>query len=313
MPELPDIVVYYEAIHRLFGGQRLQQIRLGNPFLLRTVTPTIHDFAGKRLLSTDRIGKRIVLYFEDDLIAVIHLMIAGRFKIIKAGGALSGKIGLCAFDFETQSLVLTEAGTKRRASLHLHRGVDSLQIHHRGGLEVLDASFDEFWQRLQTHNHTLKRWFTDPRIVSGIGNSYSDEILHHAKQSPFKLAPTLTRAEAQLLYESTIEVLSAWTHRLRTETNDSFPTHITAFRPEMSVHGKFGQPCPHCGTSVQRIVYADNESNYCPRCQTDGKLLADRSLSRLLKADWPKTIEELETHHPSGTLISPKSGASRNR
>lgn len=313
MPELPDIVVYCEALERTFRGQSLHLVRLNNPFLLRTVTPPPAELVGKKFLAAQRLGKRIVLVFEQDRFAVLHLMIAGRLKVIKSPGAPLGKLGLCGFDFETGTLVFTEAGTKRRASLHLHVGVESLEIHHRHGLEVLSTAFEPFWERLQNHHHTLKRWLTDPRILSGIGNSYSDEILHHARLSPFKLAPTLTESEAQTLFESTIEVLTTWTQRLRAEAGDGFPTHVTAFRPDMAVHGKFGHPCPVCNTAVQRIVYADNESNYCPRCQTDGKLLADRSLSRLLKSDWPKTMEELEVRHPMGVLIPPKPNGQKRR
>jgi formamidopyrimidine-DNA glycosylase len=293
MPELPDITVYIEALGSRVVGQPLEGIRIAKPFLLRSVDPSISAAEGKRVTGLRRMGKRIVLELEDDLYLVIHLMIAGRLRWVPAGGKVPGKIGLAAFDFPNGTLILTEAGSKRRASLWLVRGEQSLEQFERGGLEPLDADLASFTERLIRENHTLKRSLTDPRLFSGIGNAYSDEILHRAKLSPIKHTRRLSEEEIQRLFDATRTVLVEWTERLRRESKGDFPTKVTAFRDEMAVHGKFGKPCPVCGTPVQRIRYADNETNYCPRCQTDGKLLADRALSRLLKQDWPKSIDEL--------------------
>jgi formamidopyrimidine-DNA glycosylase len=295
MPELPDIVVYVEALERRIVGQAITEVRLNTPFLLRTVEPALAEFVGKMVRDVRRFGKRIVLGFDDDLFMVLHLMIAGRlhWKAAGAKGKGGGRNALAAFDFPTGTLSFTEAGTKRRASLYLVRGVAGLSEHQRGGLEVLTATAEEFAQRLRSESHTVKRSLTDPRLFSGIGNAYSDEILHRAKLSPIKLTGRLTDDEITTLYSATLSTLTEWTDRLRAESADSFPEKVTAFRDEMAVHGKFGKPCPVCGTPVQRIRYADNETNYCARCQTDGRLLADRALSRLLKEDWPRSIDEV--------------------
>jgi|SRR5690349_11912102 len=293
MPELPDITVYIEALEVRIVGQPLDRIRIAKPFLLRSVDPPISAANGKKILGVRRMGKRIVLELEDDLFLVIHLMIAGRLRWVASGSKVPGKLGLAAFDFPNGTLILTEAGSKRRASLWLVRGEASLEQFERGGLEVLDASLEEFKERLTRENHTLKRSLTDPRLFSGIGNAYSDEILHRARLSPVKHTRRLTDDEIATLFDATKQILIEWTQRLRDDAAERFPEKVTAFRDEMAVHGKFGKPCPVCGTPVQRIRYADNETNYCPRCQTDGKLLADRALSRLLKQDWPKSIDEL--------------------
>jgi formamidopyrimidine-DNA glycosylase len=293
MPELPDITVYIEALEARIVGQPLERIRIAKPFLLRSVDPPINSANDKKVVTIRRIGKRIAIELEDDLFLVIHLMIAGRLRWVPAGAKVPGKLGLAAFDFPNGTLILTEAGSKRRASLWLVRGEAALEQFERGGLEVLDATVAEFKERLTRENHTLKRSLTDPRLFSGIGNAYSDEILHRAKLSPVKHTRRLTDEEIKTLFDATRTVLVEWTQRLRDESAGDFPAKVTAFRDEMAVHGKFGQPCPVCGTPVQRIRYADNETNYCPRCQTDGKLLADRALSRLLKQDWPKSIDEL--------------------
>ncbi len=293
MPELPDITVYIEALASRIVGQPLERTRIAKPFLLRSVDPPMSAAEGKRVIGVRRMGKRIVLEMEDDLFLVIHLMIAGRLRWLPAGGKVPGKIGLAAFDFPNGSLILTEAGSKRRASLWLVRGESALEQFARGGLEVLDATVAQFTERLVQENHTLKRSLTDPRLFSGIGNAYSDEILHRAKLSPIKHTRRLSEEEIARLFDATRATLIDWTERLRKESKGDFPGKVTAFREEMAVHGKFGKPCPVCGTPVQRIRYADNETNYCPRCQTDGKLLADRALSRLLKQDWPRSIDEL--------------------
>jgi formamidopyrimidine-DNA glycosylase len=293
MPELPDITVYIEALEARVVGQPLERIRIAKPFLLRSVDPPISAAHGKKVLGVRRMGKRIVLELEENLFLVIHLMIAGRLRWQPSGTKVPGKLGLAAFDFPNGTLILTEAGSKRRASLWLVRGEDALEQFARGGLEVLDSTLAEFKDRLTGENHTLKRSLTDPRLFSGIGNAYSDEILHRARLSPVKHTRRLSDEEIATLFEATKEILVEWTRRLRDEAGNDFPAKVTAFRDEMAVHGKFGKPCPVCGTPVQRIRYADNETNYCPRCQTDGKLLADRALSRLLKGDWPKSIDEL--------------------
>jgi formamidopyrimidine-DNA glycosylase len=293
MPELPDITAYVEALRRRVVGQPLDEVRLKTPFLLRTVDPPLADLIGNRVVGVERLGKRIVLETDGELFVVIHLMIAGRLHWKAKGAKAGGRNDLAAFEFPTGILSLTEAGTKRRASLHLVRGRDGLAEFRRGGLEPLDATLDDFAARLRSENHTVKRSLTDPRLFSGIGNAYSDEILHRARMSPVKLTSRLTDDEIERLFDATRTTLVEWTDRLRAETGDAFPEKVTAFRPEMAVHGRFGQPCPVCGTPVQRIRYADNETNYCARCQTDGKLLADRALSRLLKQDWPRSIDEV--------------------
>jgi formamidopyrimidine-DNA glycosylase len=294
MPELPDIVVYLEALDRRVRGRTLQRVRLANPFLLRSVEPPLQSVEGKTVRGLRRLGKRIVFELDDELFLVLHLMIAGRLHWKPPGAKPPGKIGLAAFDFPEGTLILTEAGTKRRASLHVGRGEAGLEAHRRGGLEVLEASEEQFRAALTRENHTLKRALTDPRLFSGIGNAYSDEILHHAGLSPLALTQKLSAADSARLFEATRGTLLDWIARLRHETGAGFPEKVTAFRDGMAVHGRFGKPCPVCGTAVQRIVYAENETNYCPRCQTAGKVLADRSLSRLLKDDWPRSVEELE-------------------
>lgn len=293
MPELPDIAVYLEALDRFVAGEVLTGLRLTSPFLVRSVEPPIDSLVGRRISGTDRIGKRIVLAFEDDLFLVIHLMIAGRLRWRASGGKPPGRGALASFEFEKGLLFLTEAGTKRRASLTVVQGSRALNDIDRGGLEVLDASLQEFCERLRRENHTLKRSLTDPRLFSGIGNAYSDEILHHARLSPLQLTAKMSDDEMATLFSSTQTVLREWIARLREEVGDGFPETVTAFREGMAVHGRYGQPCPVCGSPVQRIRYADNETNYCARCQTGGRLLADRSLSRLLKKDWPRSLDEL--------------------
>jgi formamidopyrimidine-DNA glycosylase len=294
MPELPDILVYIEALDARILGQKLERVRLLNPFLLRTAAPPIGAVEGKRVTSLRRIGKRIVIGLEDDLFLVLHLMIAGRLRWKAAGGKAPGRIGLAVFEFSNGSLVFTEAGTKRRASLHLVQGQNALKPFDPGGLEVLETDLATFSLRLRAENHTLKRALTDPHIFSGIGNAYSDEILHRAQLSPIGLTSQLADQEAERLYRATREVLTEWTENLRDQAGGDFPDKVTAFRSNMAVHGRFGLPCPVCGAPVQRIVYAENETNYCARCQTGGKILADRALSRLLKKSWPRNLDELE-------------------
>jgi formamidopyrimidine-DNA glycosylase len=295
MPELPDVDLYVEALQRHVVGQRLISLDVHTPFLLRTVDPALHRVGDKRVRGVRRIGKRIVFALDDALFVVVHLMIAGRFRWISGTKRPArNRNVLATFVFPTGTLSLTEAGSKKRASLHLARGEASLIAFERGGIEPLEASLEEFSGRLRSENHTVKRSLTDPRLFSGIGNAYSDEILHRARLSPVKLTSRLTDEEIARLHESTQMVLREWVERLRAEVGDGFPEKVTAFRDEMAVHGKFGHPCPVCGTAVQRIRYAENETNYCPRCQTEGRLLADRALSRLLKQDWPRRIEELE-------------------
>ena len=293
MPELPDITTYLEALEPRIVGHTLEKVRLGSPFLLRTVEPTPSDVTGKRVTGVRRLGKRIAIGVEGELFLIIHLMIAGRLKWVAKGAKVPGKVGLAAFDFDSGTLILTEAGSKRRASLHIVRGEEALKEHHRGGLEPLEMSFEEFRAALTSGRHTLKRQLTDPHVFSGIGNAYSDEILHRARLSPVQLTTNLDEPQIHRLYDAVRVTLAEWIDRLRAETGSGFPEKVTAFRLEMAVHGKYGQPCPDCGTPVQRIVYAENETNYCARCQTGGKLLADRALSRLLKGDWPKSIDEL--------------------
>jgi len=294
MPELPDVMVYLECLHRRVTGQTLEKIRLANPFLLRSVEPSLTVAEGETVRGLRRLGKRIVFELSHELFLVLHLMIAGRLHWKARGAKLPGKIGLAAFDFAGGTLLLTEAGTKRRAALHLVQGETQLAQHQPGGLEVLEADLGAFRAALGRENHTLKRALTDPRLFSGIGNAYSDEILHRARLSPLTWTSRLTDAESARLFDAVQATLREWLERLRSEVGDGFPEKVTAFHPGMAVHGRFRQPCPVCGTLVQRIVYAENETNYCPRCQTDGKVLADRSLSRLLKDDWPRSIEELE-------------------
>jgi len=299
MPELPDIMVYLECLQHRVVGRTLQKVRLTNPFLLRSVQPPLAEAEGKTVQALRRLGKRIVFQLDNELFLVLHLMIAGRLHWKTTGAMPPGRIGLAAFDFPNGTLVLTEAGTKRRASLHLVQGEGQLAEHQPGGLEVLEADCAAFDAVLRRHNHTLKRALTDPHLFSGIGNAYSDEILHRARLSPLTWTSRLTAAECTQLFEATQETLREWVERLRVEAGDSFPEKVTAFRADMAVHGRFGKPCPVCGTVVQRIVYAENETNYCPRCQTGGKVLADRSLSRLLKDDWPRTVEEWEAGQPN--------------
>lgn len=293
MPELPDVTVYVEALQARLIGQRLQSLRIANPFLLRTFDPTPADLAGLAVVNVRRMGKRIVLEFEEELFAIIHLMIAGRLRWLSPQAKIPGKLGLAAFDVPAGTLLITEAGSKRRASLHVVRGRESVAAHDPGGLEVLEASLDEFRAALTDARHTLKRSLTDPRRFSGIGNAYSDEILHRARLSPVQMTTNLSDQEIERLFEATRSTLLDWTERLRRQTGAGFPEKVTAFREGMAVHGRYNQPCPDCGTPVQRIVYADNETNYCARCQTDDRLLADRALSRLLHSDWPKSIDEL--------------------
>jgi formamidopyrimidine-DNA glycosylase len=294
VPELPDIVVYLESLQPRVGGQVLERIRLASPFLLRTFEPPLEATFGRRIVGLQRMGKRLIFCLEDELFLVLHLMVAGRLHWKPRGAKLPGKVGLAAWDFPTGTLTLTEAGSKRRASLHVIRGNAELAALDRRALEVLHASVHEFRATLLKENHTLKRALTDPRLFSGIGNAYSDEALHRARLSPLTWTSRLSEDEVSRLFDAVQDTLRSWTDRLRAEVGDGFPEKVTAFRPGMAVHGRFRQPCPVCGTAVQRIVYAENETNYCPRCQTGGKILADRSLSRLLKDDWPRTIEELE-------------------
>jgi len=294
MPELPDILLYLHALEPRILGRRVTGVRLATPFLLRSVHPPLSAVEGKTIVGLRRLGKRIVVETNDELFLVFHLMIAGRFRWKPAGANIPGKVGLLALDFEHGSLILTEAGSKRRASLHVVQGVDALAQHDPGGLEVMTADLATFAEALRRDNHTLKRALTDPHLFSGIGNAYSDEILHAARLSPFKQTSTMTDDEVRRLYEAVRLTLQEWTGRLRREAGDAFPEKVTAFRGGMAVHGRYGKPCPDCGAPVQRIVYAANEANYCANCQTGGRLLADRSLSRLLREDWPRTLEELE-------------------
>ena len=305
MPELPDITAYREALAARIDGTRLEHVRLGSPFILRTVDPPIAACEGRRVLGVRRLGKRIVIALEEELFLVLHLMIAGRLRWLERGAKLPGKLGLAAFDFESGTLALTEAGTKRRASLHVVRGESALAAHDRGGIEVLECSRAEFESALARENHTLKRALTDPRLFSGIGNAYSDEILHRARLSPLQWTSRLDAGERVRLFEATRGVLGEWVAKFVGEARARWPEKVTAFRDEMAVHGKFGKPCPVCAEPVQRIVYAENECNYCARCQTEGRLLADRALSRLLHGDWPRTLEELEELRGRGPGITP--------
>jgi len=294
MPELPDIVIYIERLEPRIVGQRLSRIRLASPFLLQSVTPPLREAEGKRVLELRRLGKRVVFGMDEELFLVFHLMIAGRFRWREPGATQPPKVGLAAFDFDPGVLLLTEVGSKKRATLHIVRGEESLRALDPGGLDVLTADLSSFGAALTRENHTLKRALTDPRLFSGIGNAYSDEILHRARLSPVVLTGRLGESEVRALLQAAQSTLREWTETLRREVGDGFPERVTAFRPGMAVHGRYRQPCPDCGSPVQRIVYAHNESNYCASCQTGGKLLADRALSRLLKGDWPRTLEELE-------------------
>ncbi len=296
MPELPDIVAYVKAVRERVEGHALERIRIASPFLLRSVSPPVTMFEGATIVDVGRMGKRLVLGVGRERWLVLHLMIAGRLRWEKHAAPIRKRLGLAAFDFAHGTLMVTEAGTKRRAWLRAVEGAHALRNLDPGGLEPLDATAEAFAAALTRENHTLKRTLTDPRLFSGIGNAYSDEILHRARLSPFRQTRQLDSAEIARLIESTKTVLSEWIDRLCTEAAAAFPMKVTAFRPEMAVHGKFGQPCPRCATPVQRIVYAENECNYCPECQTGGRLLADRALSRLLRQDWPRNLDEMEQH-----------------
>jgi formamidopyrimidine-DNA glycosylase len=298
VPELPDIDVYIEALAARVRGERLERISVLNPFVLRTALPPIESIDGRRVTALRRVGKRIVLGFDGDLWLVIHLMIAGRLHWYPRNTRLRERTPLVRLEFPAGTLTLTEAGSKRRASLHLLAGAAELERLDPRGLEVLDSPLESFRERLLHENHTLKRALTDPHILSGIGNAYSDEILHGARLSPLALTQRLSEAEIARLYGAARATLQEWRDRLRGAAAGEFPERVTAFREGMAVHGRYGQPCPQCGTAIQRIRYADNETNYCPRCQTEGRVLADRALSRLLKQDWPRTIEELERQRP---------------
>jgi len=294
VPEYPDITIYIERLKHFLSGEILQQVRIFNPFLLRTVEPSIETIVNKQIVGFQRLGKRIIFVFPDEHYLLFHLMISGRFLWRQPGAKISAKISLAAFDFSKGSLWLTEVSSKKRASLHLVKGNERLAYFDSGGLEIFDISLQQFRDRLTFGNHTLKRTLTDPSLFSGIGNAYSDEILFQAKLSPIQLSQKMTAEQIKELFLATRQVLKRWTDILRRETADGFPEKVTAFREEMAVHGKFGKPCPVCTAPIQRIRYADNETNYCPVCQTGGKLLADRSLSRLLKNDWPRSFEEWE-------------------
>jgi formamidopyrimidine-DNA glycosylase len=294
MPELPDILLYLHALRPRVVGRRVSGVRLVSPFLLRSIEPPLSTVEGRLVTDLHRLGKRVVFEFEGDLFLVFHLMIAGRFRWKPTAAPVPGKVGLLAIDFDAGTLIMTEAGTKRQASLYVVQGRDALARHNLGGLEVLNTDVASFQAALQRENHTLKRALTDPHLFSGIGNAYSDEILHAAKLSPFKQTSSLSEEETARLFDATQTVLAAWVERLQQETGDAFPEKVTAFREGMAVHGRYGKPCPVCGSPVQRIAFASNEANYCVSCQTGGRLLADRSLSRLLRKDWPRTLEELE-------------------
>jgi formamidopyrimidine-DNA glycosylase len=295
MPELPDIELYRHALRSRVVGQVLERVRLASPFVLRSVDPPIGAVGGKRVLDVRRLGKRVVFGLEDDLYIILHLMIAGRLRWKPPGHKIPGRMGLGAFDFENGTLLLTEVSKKKRAALYVCRRERALLEHDPGGVEPLEIDHDDFRDGLVERNHTVKRALTDPRIFSGIGNAYSDEILHRAKLSPLIWTQRLTEEQIRRLYDATQEVLSEWVTRLIDQHGDDFPEKVTAFRPEMAAHGKYGEPCPECGDPIQRIVFADRETNYCATCQTGGKLLADRALSRLLKGDWPRSLEELES------------------
>jgi formamidopyrimidine-DNA glycosylase len=292
MPELPDVELYRHALERRLLGEVLRRIRIGSPFVLRSVEPSPSEASQKRVRELRRLGKRIVLGLEDDLFVIVHLMIAGRFRWRPAGQTIPKRIGLAAFDFDQGTLLLTEVSKKKRASIHLVRGEAALAAHDPGGIEPLETDLQSFAAALTRENHTVKRTLTDPRVLSGIGNAYSDEILHRAKLSPLLWTQRLSEPELHRLYQATQEVLREWIERLCEQTGDGFPEKVSAFRPQMAVHGKFGEPCPVCGAPVQRIVFSERETNYCARCQTGGRRLADRALSRLLKDDWPRKLDE---------------------
>ena len=294
MPELPDVLLYLHALQPRIVGQRVIRVRLASPFLLRSIDPPLSAIEGRKVVALRRLGKRIVFEAEDELFLVFHLMIAGRFRWKPPGAQIPGKVGLLAIDFDHGTLVMTEAGTKKQASLHVVSGCAALFQHDPGGLDVFEANLSAFRAALQRGNHTLKRALTDPHLFSGIGNAYSDEILHAARLSPFKQTNGLTDEEVRRLYDATRLTLSNWIGRLQDEAGEEFPEKVTAFHEGMAVHGRYGKACPDCGSPVQRVVYASNEANYCATCQTGGRLLADRSLSRLLRDDWPRTLEELE-------------------
>jgi len=296
MPEFPDIELYREAIEQRFVGAPLERVRVASPFLVRTHQPPLSDVQGKTLRGTRRLGKRIVFCFDEALFLVLHLMIAGRLRLKEPGAQVPGKVGLAAFDFPEATLILTEASPKKRASLHVVKGESELAALDPGGVEPLQISREAFAQALRAESHTLKRALTDPTLFAAIGNAYSDEILHRAKLSPVQLTSRIQDAEVARLFDATHQVLTEWTSRLRAQARGRFPDKVTAFHDEMAAHGRFGKPCPVCGSPIQRIVRAENESNYCATCQTEGKLLRDRSLSKLLHDDWPKTLEELEEH-----------------
>jgi formamidopyrimidine-DNA glycosylase len=315
MPELPDVTVYLEALAARIRGARLERIRLANPFVLRSVDPTPAEVVGRAVTRVRRLGKRIVIALEGELFVLIHLMIAGRLHWKEAGAKLPGKIGLAALDFSTGTVTLTEAGSKRRAALHLARGEAALAAHDPGGLELWEADAAAFRDAITRESHTLKRTLTDPRILSGIGNAYSDEILHRARLSPVRMTRQLSEEESARLFEAAKATLADWIERLRRDAGGEFPEGVTAFRPDMAVHGRYGRPCPDCGAPVQRIVHAENETNYCARCQTAGRLLADRALSRLLHRDWPRTLDEMEERRPVGApgLTTPAARPPRAR
>ena len=294
MPELPDIALYLDALASRVVGKPLERLRIASPFLLRTADPPVADLVGRAIRDVRRLGKRIVLALEDDCFVVLHLMIAGRLHWKPAGAPIPRRAGLAAFDFPNGTLLLTEAGTKHRASLHILRGAAALAAHDPGGLDVLAATLEQFRSALTRESHTLKRALTDPHLLDGIGNAYSDEILHAARLSPLRLTSQITPEESERLFHAVRDTLTSWMARLRAETGEAFPENVTAFRDGMAVHGRFRKPCPVCGSPVQRIRYAENEVNYCATCQTGGRLLADRSLSRLLKQDWPRSLAEWE-------------------
>ena len=294
MPELPDVELYLSALRPRIGGRTIERVRVASPFFVRTYDPPISALEGRTIQALTRIGKRLVFEFDEDLFVVIHLMIAGRFRWKERGAAIPAKVGLAAFDFSDHSLLMTEAGTRKQASLHVVRGRAAVDAMDPGGVEIATLSREEFGARLTTSNHTLKRMLTDPHVFSGIGNAYSDEILHAARLSPVRLTQALSADDIARLFEATRTVLAEWTARLQQQAGGEFPEKVTAFHKEMAVHGRFGKPCPRCGAPVQRIVYARNEANYCAPCQTEGRLLADRALSRLLREDWPRTLDALE-------------------
>jgi formamidopyrimidine-DNA glycosylase len=314
MPELPDVETYLAALRPRIVGERLERLRLASPFVLRSVDPPVSAVAGRAVSGLRRLGKRIVIALEGELFVVVHLMIAGRLHWRPAGARPPGRVGLAALDFSSGTLILTEAGTTRRAAIHLARGEAALAGHDPGGVEPLTADLAGFREVLVSENHTLKRALTDPRLLAGIGNAYADEILHRARLSPVRLTQQLTEAELARLHAATRATLLDWIDRLAREAGDGFPEKVTAFREGMAAHGRYGRPCPDCGTPIQRIVHAENETNYCPRCQTGGRLLADRALSRLLHQDWPRTLEELEERRRQiGAPVSPPAPAPRAR